>query len=81
MMMLAPIHYSSAMIITSTAQVYCTLEKMKVTGVDCLLDCHADETLPYAFLAGIEGDARWGSRGMQNMGHINLRCITHHPPV
>lgn len=39
-------------------QVHCILEKMKVTGVDCLLDCHADETLPYAFLAGIEGDAR-----------------------
>lgn len=40
----------------TTPEVFHLQRKMKETGVDMLIDCHADETLPYNFLAGIEGN-------------------------
>lgn len=43
-------------------EVLYTLEQMKRTGVDLCLDVHGDEGLPYAFIAGAAGVAKWGPR-------------------
>jgi len=36
--------------------VFLVREKMRATGVDCFLDVHGDEVLPYNFVAGSEGN-------------------------
>jgi murein tripeptide amidase MpaA len=43
-------------------EVYHVLNKMKETGVDCFLDIHGDEELPFNFLAGTEKTINWGPR-------------------
>lgn len=40
-------------------EVYYVRERMHATGVDLALDVHGDEGLPYNFIAGGEGVARW----------------------
>ncbi|GAX84684.1 hypothetical protein CEUSTIGMA_g12105.t1 [Chlamydomonas eustigma] len=49
-------------------EVYHTLNRMKETGVDFLLDVHGDEGLPHCFVAGLSGIPRWNSRieGLQS---------------
>jgi murein tripeptide amidase MpaA len=37
-------------------EVFLVREKMLATGVDCFLDAHGDEGLPYNFVAGSEGN-------------------------
>jgi murein tripeptide amidase MpaA len=43
-------------------EVYYVLEKMKETGVDCFLDIHGDEELPFNFLSGASHVPHWGPR-------------------
>lgn len=43
-------------------EVYHVLRKMDETGVDCFLDIHGDEELPFNFLSGAEGTNHWGPR-------------------
>jgi murein tripeptide amidase MpaA len=43
-------------------EVHCVLEKMKETGVDCFLDVHGDEELPFNFTSGSNGIPNWGPR-------------------
>jgi len=40
-------------------EVYYVIERMKQSGVDFAFDVHGDEALPYNFIAGAEGVARW----------------------
>jgi murein tripeptide amidase MpaA len=43
-------------------EVYHVLEKMKETGVDCFIDVHGDEELPFNFMAGAAETKNWGPR-------------------
>jgi murein tripeptide amidase MpaA len=43
-------------------EVYHVLNKMDETGVDCFIDVHGDEELPFNFLSGAEGTNNWGTR-------------------
>lgn len=43
-------------------EVLCVRDQMDATGVDFCLDVHGDEALPYAFIAGAAGVAKWGPR-------------------
>jgi murein tripeptide amidase MpaA len=43
-------------------EVYCVLQKMKETGVDCFVDVHGDEELPFNFTSGANGVPNWGPR-------------------
>ncbi len=43
-------------------EVYLVLKEMEKTGVDCCLDVHGDEALPYNFIAGAEGVPGWSQR-------------------
>lgn len=43
-------------------EVYHVLRKMQETGVDCFIDVHGDEELPFNFLSGAEGTKHWGPR-------------------
>eukprot|EP00955_Chlamydomonas_euryale_P011981 129120-Chlamydomonas_euryale.AAC.2 len=45
-------------------QVYHLQRHMRATGVDLLIDCHADETLPYNFVSGIQGRIDGRLRGL-----------------
>ena len=47
-------------------EVYHVLRKMDETGVDCCLDIHGDEELPYNFISGAEKTPKWGER-MQHL--------------
>ncbi|WP_163937175.1 M14-type cytosolic carboxypeptidase [Paraferrimonas sp. SM1919] len=42
-------------------EVFLVRQKMLETGVDCFLDVHGDEAIPYNFLAGPEGVPRYDS--------------------
>jgi murein tripeptide amidase MpaA len=50
-------------------EVYHTLNRLDATGCDVCVDVHGDETLPYNFIAGMEGQAKWGPRlkGLQGL--------------
>lgn len=50
-------------------EVYYVLEKMKEVGVDCYLDVHGDEAIPYNFVAGCEGIPSYDAR------HENLENL------
>lgn len=43
-------------------EVQCVWNKMEETGVDCFLDVHGDEELPFNFLSGAELTENWGIR-------------------
>lgn len=49
----------------TSPEVYYVRERMHKTGVDIALDVHGDEALPYNFIAGGEGVARWND-AMEN---------------
>jgi len=54
-------HYTAPSLERSP-EVYHVLNKMDETGVDCFLDIHGDEELPYNFLSGGENVPRWSQR-------------------
>lgn len=43
-------------------EVYAVRQKMHETGVDLFLDIHGEETLPYVFAAGCEGNSSYDAR-------------------
>lgn len=43
-------------------EVYCVLNKMQETGVDCFLDIHGDEELPFNFMVGANHIPNWSPR-------------------
>ena len=43
-------------------EVYHVLSKMDETGVDCFLDIHGDEELPFNFISGAEKTLKWDKR-------------------
>jgi murein tripeptide amidase MpaA len=43
-------------------EVMAVLSEMDETGVDCFLDIHGDEELPFNFLSGAEKTKNWGPR-------------------
>jgi murein tripeptide amidase MpaA len=43
-------------------EVYWTLKELDKTGVDCFVDVHGDEELPYNFLSGSNCIPKWSSR-------------------
>lgn len=43
-------------------EVYVVLKKMDETGVDCFLDIHGDEELPFNFISGANLIPKWGER-------------------
>jgi murein tripeptide amidase MpaA len=43
-------------------EVYYVRNKMDETGVDCFLDIHGDEELPFNFISGAEHVPNWGKR-------------------
>lgn len=43
-------------------EVYHVWKKMEETGVDCFVDVHGDEELPFNFLSGAEATQNWGER-------------------
>ena len=45
----------------NSPEVYLTREAMTHFGVDFFLDVHGDESLPYCFIAGVEGLADWNA--------------------
>lgn len=49
----------------TSPEVYHVRGRMHATGVDIALDVHGDENLPYNFIAGGEGVARWND-AMEN---------------
>lgn len=49
----------------SSPEVYLVRQAMNETGVDFFLDVHGDESLPYCFIAGVEGLTDWDEK-MQN---------------
>lgn len=48
--------------LTRSPEVYYVLAKMDETGVDCFLDIHGDEELPYNFISGARLVPTWGPR-------------------
>ncbi len=49
----------------SSPEVYWVRQKIYETGVDCFLDLHGDEQLPYVFLAGCEGVPKYSEKQKQ----------------
>ena len=45
----------------NSPEVYLTREAITHFGVDFFLDVHGDESLPYCFIAGVEGLADWNA--------------------
>ncbi len=43
-------------------EVFLVMQKMRETGVDLFLDIHGDESLPYNFVAGAEGNPGYSKR-------------------
>ncbi|GAC14938.1 M14 family metallopeptidase [Aliiglaciecola lipolytica] len=43
-------------------EVFLVMEKMQQTGVDLFLDIHGDESIPYNFVAGAEGNPGYSER-------------------
>lgn len=43
-------------------EVHCVLTKMQETGVDCFLDIHGDEELPFNFMVGANHIPNWSPR-------------------
>lgn len=48
--------------LTQSPEVFHVLKKMDEVGVDCFLDVHGDEAIPYNFVAGCEGIPSYDER-------------------
>ena len=54
-------------------EVYVVREAMNSTGVDFFLDVHGDESLPYCFIAGVEGLKDWDERKQNQLDFYKQR--------
>lgn len=66
-------------------EVFHVRARMQETGVDCCLDVHGDEALPYNFIAGTEGVVGWNDKKdavlnqfKDNLARINPDFQTAH---
>jgi murein tripeptide amidase MpaA len=71
--------------VETSPEVYYVRQKMHDTGVDCFLDLHGDEQLPYVFLAGCEGiptysdqQKQWAARFKAKLQEVNPDFQTEH---
>ena len=63
----------------SAPEVYLTAEAMTHFGVDFFLDVHGDESLPYCFIAGVEGLAGWGPSQQAQLDFYKNRLAALNP--
>lgn len=56
-----------------TPEVFFVREKMKTIGVDLFLDIHGDESMPYVFVAGCEGNPNYSPR----LAQLETQFKTH----
>ncbi len=60
-------------------EVFLVREKMHATGVDCCIDVHGDEALPYNFIAGTHGIASWTDEREQLLEQFKTRLQQLNP--
>lgn len=65
--------------IERSPEVYWIREKMLQTGVDCCIDVHGDEALPYNFIAGTQGIASWSDQKDQLLEHFKANLQQLNP--
>lgn len=63
----------------ASPEVYLVKQAMAETGVDFLLDVHGDESLPYCFIAGTEGLARWSAADQARLDFYKNRLAELNP--
>ena len=63
----------------SAPEVYVVREAMARGGVDFFLDVHGDESLPYCFIAGVEGLAGWDAQSQAQLDFYKNRLAELNP--
>ena len=63
----------------SAPEVYVVREAMAREGVDFFLDVHGDESLPYCFIAGVEGLAGWDANSQAQLDFYKNRLAELNP--
>lgn len=63
----------------SAPEVYVVREAMAREGVDFFLDVHGDESLPYCFIAGVEGLAGWDAQSQAQLDFYKNRLAELNP--
>lgn len=63
----------------SAPEVYVVREAMARRGVDFFLDVHGDESLPYCFIAGVEGLAGWDANSQAQLDFYKNRLAELNP--
>lgn len=63
----------------SAPEVYVVREAMARGGVDFFLDVHGDESLPYCFIAGVEGLAGWDANSQAQLDFYKNRLAELNP--
>ena len=63
----------------SAPEVYVVREAMARGGVDFFLDVHGDESLPYCFIAGVEGLAGWDANSQAQLDFYKNRLAKLNP--
>lgn len=63
----------------SAPEVFVVREAMARKGVDFFLDVHGDESLPYCFIAGVEGLARWNEQSQAQLDFYKNRLAALNP--
>eukprot|EP00980_Cylindrotheca_fusiformis_P023191 scaffold10201_cov119-Cylindrotheca_fusiformis.AAC.8 len=62
-------------------EVYYVLNKMDETGVDCFLDIHGDEELPFNFISGANLIPNWGKRMESLHGAFTAAYVRANPDM
>lgn len=65
--------------VDSAPEVYVVREAMAREGVDFFLDVHGDESLPYCFIAGVEGLAGWDANSQAQLDFYKNRLVELNP--
>jgi murein tripeptide amidase MpaA len=65
--------------VDSAPEVYVVREAMAREGVDFFLDVHGDESLPYCFIAGVEGLAGWDANSQAQLDFYKNRLAELNP--
>ncbi len=63
----------------SAPEVFVVREAMAREGVDFFLDVHGDESLPYCFIAGVEGLAGWNEQAQAQLDFYKNRLAELNP--
>ena len=65
--------------LATSPEVFLTREAMARTGVDFFLDVHGDESLPYCFIAGVEGLEGWDEGWQAQLDFYKNRLAERNP--